>query len=317
MQNEQQSELLRSELLRSELLLHKSVLQWREADNIAPAASFLSSPYDLEAHLAKKGSNCWVGYKVHFTETCEAATPPLITHIETTAAPLADGDVTPVVHQALQDKGLLPQTHIVDTGYLDAALLVSSQKEYGVDLLGPTRPDLRWQARAGEGFDAQHFQVAWDKQQATCPQGHTSLSWTPAVDNRDNQVIKIKFSAKHCRVCPSRPQCCRSQKKYPRRTVTIRPQEEYAALQAARERAGTQAYMAEYARRAGIEGTLSRGVRTCEMRRSRYMGLAKVHLGHVLTAVAINFLRIAEWLAGAPRAQARQSAFARLMAATA
>jgi transposase len=161
--------------------------EWRETDNIPPATCFLSSPYDTQAHLAKKGSTCWVGYKVHLTESCEEDLPPLITTVQTTAAPVADGEAPPLVHQALQEKALLPKTHIVDTGYLDAALLVSSQKDFHVDLLGPTRRDLRWQARAGQGFDVQHFGIDWEKQQATCPAGRTSLSWTPAVDKRVNE----------------------------------------------------------------------------------------------------------------------------------
>src|SRR5438094_441314 len=42
------------------------------------------------------------------------------------------------------------------------------------------------------------------------------------------------------------------------------------------------------ARRAGIERTSSQGMRRCGMRHSRYRGLARTHLGHVLTAAAIN-----------------------------
>jgi len=79
----------------------------------------------------------------------------------------------------------------------------------------------------------------------------------------------------------------------------------------------TQEYAREYARRAGIEGTLSRGVRTCGMRRSRYVGLAKVHLGNVLTALAVNVLRLGEWLSEAPQRKPRQSPFSKLIAASA
>lgn len=66
---------------------------------------------------------------VHLTESCEDDAPHLITNVETTPAPLADGEITPTVHQALQGKGLLPAIHLVDTGYLDAELLVASQQE--------------------------------------------------------------------------------------------------------------------------------------------------------------------------------------------
>ncbi len=74
----------------------------------------------------------------------------------------------------------------------------------------------------------------------------------------------------------------RSAKTYPRRTVTIRRQEAYVALQTARAREHTEDFVEEYARRAGIEGALSRGIRTCELRRTRSIGLARVHLGHIL-----------------------------------
>jgi hypothetical protein len=46
---------------------------WRDHDNIPPAARFISSPYDLDAHYARKYSIQWVGYNVHLTETCKAA----------------------------------------------------------------------------------------------------------------------------------------------------------------------------------------------------------------------------------------------------
>ena len=50
------------------------------------------------------------------------------------------------------------------------------------------------------------------------------------------------------------------------------------------------------------------------LRRSRYVGLAKTHLQHVLTAAAINLGRTSSWLAGTARERTRQSAFIRLMA---
>jgi transposase len=291
-------------------------LHWRTDElGIPPAARFLSSPYDPDAHLGKKGSTCWVGYKVALTETCEPDSPNLITHVTTTAAPIADATMTPVVHADLQDRDLLPDVHIVDTGFLDAALLVASKQEYGVDLLGPARPDVKWQARQGKGFDAQHFVIDWEHEQARCPAGHTSVQWTPAVDNRATPVIKIRFATKDCQACPSLPDCVRSKKPYPRRLITVRAKESYEALQARRAREHTAAYRQAYAKRAGIEGTLSQGVRRARMRRSRYIGLRRIHLGHLLTAAGLNFVRLAEWLAGTPRAKTRHSAFARLMTA--
>jgi transposase len=289
-------------------------LQWREADNIPPAARFISSPYDPEAHYARKHTTQWVGYKVHITETCEDDLPHLITHLATTPGPTADGATTPQIHATLQQQGLLPGIHIVDTGFLDADLFVQSRDDYGVDLLGPTRLDYHWQARAGAGFDAQRFHIDWDRQHATCPAGKTSISWTPAIDNRKNAVIKVKFSSKDCRRCDHVTQCIRSTKRYARRTLTIRPQPQYQALQTARQREATEAFQAEYARRAGIEGTISRETRSMRRRRTCYIGLRRVHLGHILAAVGLNVLRLGEWFLETARAKTRITPFARLMA---
>jgi transposase len=292
-------------------------LGWRtEAQGLPPALRFVSSPYDSDAHYAKKHTTQWVGYKVHLTETCEEDLPRLITHVASTAGPTADGATTGSIHARLQAKDLLPGIHLVDTGYLDGPLLAESQHNYAVDLYGPTRLDYKWQAKAGEGFDAAHFRIDWEREQATCPAGNTSISWTPAIDNRTNEVVKIKFSTRDCGVCPSRANCIRSQKKYQRRTITIRPKAAYEALHAARLRESTAAFVATYAKRAGIEGTLSRGIRRCRLRRTRYIGLARTHLAHVLTAVAINFLRLGEWFTEVPRTTTRRSAYARLMDGT-
>jgi transposase len=251
---------------------------------------------------------------VHLTETCEDDLPNLITHVETTSAPTADGDVTPRVHRALQEQDLLPRVHLVDTGFLDAELLVASRRDFGVHLLGPTRRDPRWQARDAQGFGVDQFRVDWERRQAICPEGHVSSEWSPRMDVRGNDSVYIRFKPSDCGPCPSRSQCTRSRAKYPRRSIAVRPQPQYQALQERRALEATRQYAHEYAKRAGIEGTISQGVRRCGLRRSRYRGLERTHLGHVLTAAALNYARVADWLVGTPRAHTRQTPFAILMA---
>ncbi len=151
-----------------------------------------------------------------------------------------------------------------------------------MDLYGPTRPDYKWQARERTGFEAAAFSIDWEKEVAICPEGKQSLSWTPAIDRQNTKVMKIKFSGKDCMPCPSRDLCIRSGKYYKRRTIFIRrPKEHHETLQRARAREGMAEFKAQYTRRAGIEGTVSRAVRTCEVRRSKYIGLTKTHLHHL------------------------------------
>jgi transposase len=287
------------------------VVRWRSSEDIPPPSRYISSPYDEEAHYSKKRSTTWVGYKVHLTETCEAHLPLIVTHVETTSAPVSDDAMTATIHAGLERKELLPAEHIVDTGYVDAKLLVESQQNYHIDLVGPTRKDSHWQASQNAGFDASHFLIDWDQQLAICPQGHTSSSWTPGIDNRTNEVIKIKFSTADCQVCPARSLCTQSIR-HIRRTLTIRPEEQYRALKGRREQEKTKEFQQIYAKRAGIEGTISQGVRTMDLRRSRYIGQEKTHLQHVATAAALNLVRCLAWERGVPRAQTRRSAFSRL-----
>jgi transposase len=88
-------------------------IYWRtEKEGIPPASRFISSPYDQDAHYARKYTNSWVGYKVHITETCEEDSPNLITNVATTAGPIADGDSTHPIHESLKKKDLLPATHL-------------------------------------------------------------------------------------------------------------------------------------------------------------------------------------------------------------
>jgi transposase len=105
--------------------------------------------------------------------------------------------------------------------------------------------------------------------------------------------------------------CTQSQRKH--RTVTIRPDEQYKALQQARQRQLTAEYKKEYARRAGIEGTLSEGIRAHGLRHARYIGLAKTRFQHLMTATAINCKRLHNWLSELPQTTTRTSQFVKLM----
>ncbi len=172
--------------------LDGGAVRWRQKEGIPPSSLFISSPYDLDAHYARKGTATWIGYKAHLTETCDEDRPRIITHVGTSASPIADGAATTPTHEALERKGLLPAQHLVDAAYVDAGILVETQRRFVVDLIGPVRRDLRWQAKSGTGFSAEAFRVDWDRQRVTCPRGVNSTGWTPAVDNRATPAVKVK-----------------------------------------------------------------------------------------------------------------------------
>jgi len=98
--------------------------------------------------------------------------------------------------------------------------------------------------------------------------------------------------------------------------MTIRPQAEYEALEKLRLYVHTEEFKAKYRRRAGIEGTISQGVRSYDARRTRYIGLAKTHLQHLASAAAINLARVFNWLSEVPLATTRTSRFRALALAS-
>jgi transposase len=279
--------------------------QWR-AEPALPGAQLITSPYDLDARNGKKRATFWTGYKVHFTQTCDEDAPQLITHVETTAAPLSDEGVMGAIHVDLSEKDLLPDQHLVDSGYSTLANLVASRVDHEVDLVGPTLKTHWYQAETG--YDLTHFTIDWQAETVTCPQGKISSSWTP-VQDAGKSLIKVKFSISDCKVCPSQPLCTGTT----RRSMTLHPREQMQALFAARKREETKEFKDIYRHRAGIEGLHSQGVRTMGLRRSRYLGLRKTHLGHIAIATAVNVLQVISWLRGDVPEQTRISAFKRLM----
>jgi hypothetical protein len=91
------------------------------------------------------------GYKAHLTETCGEDQPHLITHVETTAATIQDEQVTDPIHQALEAKDLLPKEHLLDRGYVNTNVLINSQEQYGVEVIGPIKVDTTWQPNRAKG----------------------------------------------------------------------------------------------------------------------------------------------------------------------
>jgi len=283
--------------------------RWRTAAELPPVGERLQSPYDPEMHYSTKRQMEWSGYKVHLTETCDEDAAHLVTHVKACPAMEQDMTSTAEIHERLAAKGLLPAEHFVDSAYVDAGLLVSSQRDHGVSLEGPVRGVANQYAR-GQGFGQRDFAIDWEHERVTCPRGKTSVTWRAGRDDADAPRIQVIFSRTDCGACADRALCTPS--KDARRSLYFHQRLEYEALNAARARMGDPAWKRCYRVRAGIESTLSQGVRAFGMRRSRYIGLAKTGLQQVCTAAAMNVSRVVNWLDGRPRAKTRVTRFAAL-----
>lgn len=284
-------------------------LRFRTDEEVPPARAFIGSPFDDDARLSRKHSMYWVGYKAHLTETCDENLPLLVTNVETTPATTQDFEVVTEIHSGLSERQLLPNEHLVDMGFISATLLVEAEREYGIDLVGPARRDQHRQAWEGKGFAAEDFKVDWEAQSLTCPAGKRGSSWAEAKDNRGRPVVKIHFSNRDCTLCAFKSDCTSAS----RRAVTLQAREQHEALLKARAREETEEFKLLYAKRAGIEGTISVGVRAFDLRRSRYCGFEKTRLQHLAMASAMNLVRVADHLVGKPRAVTRLARFERVL----
>ena len=115
------------------------------------------------------------------------------------------------------------------------------------------------------------------------------------------------FSAGDCGPCPARSLCTTGK----RRQLTVLPRDLAEAQAAARAAEKTIPFQADYARRAGVEGTMHQAV-SHGARRARYRGLPKTRLDHAYMACALNLLRLEAFWTGTPLDRQRTSHLARL-----
>lgn len=279
---------------------------WRPKAAKPPAAQQIVTPHDPEVHFTTHRSHDWEGYQTHWTETCDADQPYLITHVATPSATRVDVELIPQIHAALAKLKLLPAEHLVDNGYTSAENILDSWRRYGVRLVGPVGPGGNWQAGLPDGMTLDQFQLDWQQHQATCPQGKVSQRWRDYRDADGRRWSKIYFAKADCVACPVRERCTKStQKGHCLRVSALHP-----LMQAARQYQTTSEFKQEYALRAGIEGTVSAAVRSYGARRSRYRGQGKTYLQALLTAIAINVKRSALWLMGQRPGQTRPPSLA-------
>jgi len=299
-----------------------------EGDGLPPGHARIASPYDLDARWGVKREEFWLGYKLHITETCDDAPPcscrpaaggrehgkdcahlvfpNLVTHVATTDATVTDSQMTGAIHDELAGKDLAPGRHYLDSGYLSAAVMVCELARHGTALIGPLLADTSAQARAGNGYARADFTIDYDGKTVTCPQGSTSVSWAPCIQHGKDMIV-AKFAAGDCGPCPARAPCTTGK----RRQLSLPPRDLAQAQAAARAAWQSIPFQADYARRAGVEGTIHQAT-SHGARRARYRGLPKTRLDHAYMATALNLLRLHAYWTSTPLDRQRTSHLARL-----
>lgn len=165
--------------------------------------------------------------------------------------------------------------------------------------------NVSWQSKIEGGHDETQFDIDWEAETVTCPEDKHSKTWKTFVKGDNRTYVQARFSKKDCLACKAIDRCTKGIY----RTVAFLPQAQYEALEQARKVHRSLEGKERYKRRAGVEGTLSQGVRGFGLRRSRYRGLAKTHLQNVAIGAAINIDRLVNWFNGVLTAKTRTSRF--------
>src|SRR4051812_31897607 len=156
----------------------------------------IEAPFDTHAPFRSKAGMSLTGHMVHPTQTCDEDAPRLVVHTDTTPANVHEAMRTARIHEALAGKGLAPSEHLVDSAYVSANDLIMAHEQYGIDLVGPARPDQSWQSRAEEAFSAADFAVDWDRRVARCPEGKESTGWFESAKRPGQRSsIRARFRA--------------------------------------------------------------------------------------------------------------------------
>ncbi|MFD0502415.1 transposase [Streptomyces chiangmaiensis] len=281
-------------------------VHWREGKDLPPGRCRLSSPYDPDARYSIKRGSGWCGYKTHLSETCELDAPHLITQVITTDATVADTDVTETVHQGLAARELLPAEHDVDAGYVTAAHIVTAQDRYGIELVGPSgRTPATTTIRASTSRRARSPSTG---RPARSPVPNARPAPAGLASARAAELLaRVHFTAQDCGSCPVREKCTKAANGKWGRSLTLLPQDQQEALETRRREQLTDEWQKRYNIRAGVEGTISQAVRRTQIRRTRFTGLPKTHLGHIFAATAINIIRLDAWLTETPLGPTRTS----------
>jgi hypothetical protein len=183
---------------------------------------------------------------------------------------------------------------------------VEEARRRGIALIGPLLAGTSAQARAGNGYARADFTIDYDARAVTCPQGRTSISWSPCTQHGKDKIT-VKFSPGDCGPCPARDLCFTSSSRN-RRQLTLNPRG-LAEVQAANREQGEDHLVPGRLRPPRRDrGHHAPG----RQPRRPPRALPKTRLEHAFMAVALNLIRLHAYWSGTPLDRRRTTHLARL-----
>jgi transposase len=255
-------------------------------------SEIIVTPHDEEARYSEKRGEGSTGYKLHLTEVAEEEAPALITDVEIVGGQEYDGAALEGIHQRLKERGLLPEEHLADGGYVNGNTIAESQKRE-VQLTGPVQEAPA--CTEGNCLSLEHFQFDFEQQKAICPMGRESIHWVKMLRrDRGREAFLIYWEKQQCLSCRLAPPSLLNQE----RGRKVQISTHYQIIVKRRAEQQNKEFKNKYRRRSGVEATLSTLVRGYAGRRTPYRGRGKTRAHYLRIASAMNLKRAIAWERG-------------------
>jgi len=243
----------------------------------------LVSDVDGEARWSAKGrGKLYAGYKEQIAVDADS---DIITAVQVTAANVDDSErLLEVVKEHEQTTGAKPQALTADSKYHSGENREKLAEEKIEDFVA--MPAAKGHKK-GE-FSASDFAVEYGERnepwRVTCPQGQVAVG---GKRKKNRPGWSFYFSRGQCAGCPLREKCTKQKRG---RTVSIG--EHFRENEAARERAGTEAFQQRQIERLGIERQFAQRRRRSGLGRARYRGVERVTIQALLASTVGNMLKL-------------------------
>ncbi|MFI1034469.1 transposase [Streptomyces sp. NPDC020951] len=144
----------------------------------------------------------------HISKPTTKNAPELVVHVATTISTVQDIELTETIHDELAERQLLPPstsstpaTSHPQTSSGPSTCTASHSSARSAPTTAPRPRPVRASAKRPSR--------SRDNEQAICPRGATSVSWTK-LNITDHTYLQARFADADCRPCPDRTQCTTS-----------------------------------------------------------------------------------------------------------
>jgi transposase len=229
-------------------------------------------------HGRKSASQRFDGRK---WQVAEEPTRELLVAVEPVPANVSDGrDLLPVIDHVEDQAGVTVERAIADGAYGSGDNRADCLAR-GTELVSPLAvPPATAVAKPAFTID-----LAADT--VTCPQGHSTTTYTVGKDDQGRPVKTFVFDRKTCQACPLFERCVHS--KTQGRSITLHFHED--VLQAARQRQATIEFKDTYRQRSAVERKIAE-LADHGAKLARYIGQLKNRLQAQWTGAALNLKRL-------------------------